>query len=374
MDDLKNLKKIDKYLGMADKKVALLSRLNPTNAAAEKRRFLYAYTKNRAYNPVFRYKPVNTDLNKLCGQLTSLDITVPTERNERWFFSKHLENKRKRILKKIICVQHRGYPELSKHSLKIFGRPNMAQIEYAKSQFHPASCSAFYSIKDTLSDIEAAKMLASYAVVHNVPWKVKLRKTISSKAGLDSRSKSLLIKTGERFSPEEIDSLAVHEIETHIFRKENGILQNFPFLFGEGFAGPPTTEEGLAFFNETQVKHDPRRILLISARTIATHLALKKSFHEVFQGLHGLGLPLPYAWNVTLRVKRGLGDTAKPGAFTKDHHYLKGYLDVKKFVDSGGDIRLLYTGKLNIANAEPLKEIGIETKEPRYLPRYIVDN
>lgn len=374
MNGLENLKKIDKYLGTADKKVALLSRLNPTNAVAEKRRFLYAYTKNRAYNPVFRYKPVSTDLNKLYGLLTSLNITVPTERNERWFFSKHLENKRKRILKKIMCVQHRSYPELSKHSLKIFGRPDTSQVEYARNQFHPDSCSVFSKIKDTLSDIEAAKILQKYVVIHNVPWRVKLRKTISSKAGLDSRSKSLLIKTGERFSPEEIDSLAVHEIETHVFRKENGILQDFPFLFGEGFAGPPTTEEGLAFFNETQVTHDPRRILIISARTIATHLALQKSFHEVFQELHSLGLPLPYAWNVTLRAKRGLGDTSKPGAFTKDHHYLKGYLDVKKFVDSGGDIRLLYTGKLNISNAESLKKIGIETKEPRYLPRYIVDN
>jgi len=374
MNGLKNLKKIDKYLGTADKKVALLSRLNPTNAAAEKRRFLYAYTKNRVYNPVFRYKPVSTDLNKLYGQLTPLNITVPAEKDERWFFSKHLENKRRRILKKIVCVQHRGQPELSKYSAKIFGRPDTAQVEYAKSQFHPDSCSSFSQIKDTLSDIEAAKMLESHAVSHNVPWKVILRKSISSKAGLDSRSKRLLIKTGERFSPEEIDSLAVHEIETHIFRKENGSLQSFPSLFGEGFAGPPTTEEGLAFFNETRVKHDPRRILLISARTIATHYALKKSFHEVFKELHELGLPLSYAWNVTLRAKRGLGDTAKPGAFTKDHHYLKGYLAVKNFVDSGGDIRLLYAGKLNISNAESLKKIGVETKEPRYLPRYIVDN
>jgi len=374
VNGLKNLKKVDRYLGAADKKVALLSRLNPTNAAAEKRRFLYAYTKGRAYNPVFRYKTIKTDFDKLCDQLTSLNISIPAEKDERWFFSKHLENKRKRILKKIMCVQHRGCPELSKHSAKIFGRPDMAQVTYARSQFHPDSCSAFYLIKDTLSDIEAAKMLESHATRHNIPWKVKLRKAISSKAGLDSRSRILLIKTGERFSPEEIDSLAVHEIETHIFRKENGALQDFPSLFGEGFAGPPTTEEGLAFFNETRVKHDPRRILLISARTIATHLAFKKSFYEVFRELHGLGLPPLYAWNVTLRAKRGLGDTAKPGAFTKDHHYLKGYLDVKKFVESGGDIRLLYIGKLNIANAESLKKLGVKTKEPRYLPRYIVDN
>ena len=365
-----NIKVIDKYLGIADKKVALLSRLNPTNASSEKRKFLNAYTRGRVYNPVFKYKPINTDLVKLYDNLASLPISIPEKRGEQWFFSRHLANKRKRILKKIKCLQSRGSPNISRHSLELFGRPGISQLKYAKNQFNPASCSVFSTIKDTLSDIETAKILQEHVENSNLPWRVKLRKNISSKAGLDSRSRYLLVKTGERFAPEEVASLAVHEIETHIFRKENGALQRFPSLFGEGFAGPPTTEEGLAFYNETINEHDPRRMLLVSARTIVAHLARRRSFYEVFCRLVKLGLPLPYTWNVTLRVKRGILDTSQPGAFTKDHHYLKGYLDVKKYIEGGGDARLLYAGKLNIANAESLVKFGVETKDPKYLPKY----
>ena len=367
---MENLKKIDAYLGIADKKVALLSRLNPTNANAEREKFLRAYAADRAYNPVFKYKPIKINLEKLHSALSALIIEIPEKRDEQWFFSKHFENKRKRILTKIRCAQSCGSSRISRYSRELFGRPSVSQLAYAKNQFNPNSCSAFLAIQDTLSDIEAARLLQEHAESHLLPWRVKLRKNMSSKAGLDSRSKYLLIKSGERFAPEEVASLAVHEIETHIFRKENGLLQRFPSLFGEGFAGPPTTEEGLAFYNETISEYDPRRTLLVSARTIATHLARRKSFYNVFRRLNKIGLPHPYAWNVTLRVKRGMSDTSLPGAFTKDHHYLKGYLEVKNFLDHGGDMRLLYTGKLNVANAESLIEFGVETREPKYLPKH----
>lgn len=365
------LKKIDQYLGVADRKVRLLSRLNPTNINSQRRKFLRAYMGGEEYNPFFRYKPDKINLNKLKRELTSLAIKVPATKDEQWFFSRHLESKRRRTIKKVQCIHSIGSKEFDKYSLKLFGAPKAAQIKYAERQFTDASRAVFLKITDTIGDAEAAKILALRVTDRLLPWKVKLRKNMSSKAGLDSRSKYLLIKTGERFAPQELLSLAAHEIETHIFRKENGALQRLPSLFGGGFAGPPTTEEGLAFFNETLGQHDPRRTLLIAARTIAARLARKHSFYDVFHNLHTLGLPLPYAWNVTARVKRGLSDTSEPGSFLKDHHYLKGYLEVKRFLDKGGDMRLLYIGKLNISNAESLAKFGIEIKEPQYLPRHL---
>lgn len=365
------LKKIDQCLGVADRKVRLLSRLNPTNINFQRRKFLCAYARGEEYNPFFRYKPAKPDLNKLKCALASLRIKIPAAKDEQWFFSRHLENKRRRTLKKIQCIQNIGSKKIGRYSIKLFGAPSASQVKYAKGQFDGASGAVFLKVRDTIGDAEAAKILQQYATDHLLPWKIKLRKNISSKAGLDSRSKYLLIKKGERFAPGELASLAVHEIETHIFRKENGALQRLPSLFGGGFAGPPTTEEGLAFFNEALGQHDPRRVLLVAARTIAAHLARKHSFYSVFHNLDALGLPLPYAWNVTVRVKRGLSDTSGPGSFTKDHHYLKGYLEVKNFLDKGGDMRLLYIGKLNISNAESLAKFGIEIKEPRYLPRHL---
>lgn len=364
-----SLKKIDRRLGIIDKKIKLLTRLNPLNPKKEQQKFFHAITRNKIYNPVFRYKPLPINALRLREEIASISISIPSFKDEQWFFARHLAKKRKRALKKLEAVRQRGTDKFSVHAEGLFGKPDESQLAYAHAQLTPDACTYFSTIHDTLSAQEAASVLQGYIDIHALPWRMKLRKNISSKAGLDSRSKYLLIKTGERFSPEEVQSLAIHEIETHIFRKENGLLQYLPYLFGEGFAGPPTTEEGLAFFNETQEPHDPRRMLVVAARTIGVHLARTQSFYEVFQALHKLGLPYPYAWNVTLRVKRGISDTSKPGAFSKDHHYLKGYLAVKSFLDQGGDIRLLYMGKLNIANAESLVKFGIETKEPRYLPK-----
>jgi uncharacterized protein (TIGR02421 family) len=365
------LKKIDNCLGAADRKARLLSRLNPTNINSQRRKFLRAYARGEEYNPFFHYAPAKPDLNKLKYALASLRIKIPSAKDEQWFFSRHLENKRRRTIKKIRCIQNIGSKKFGRYSVGLFGTPSASQIKYAKGQFNDTSRAIFPKVQDTIGDVGAAKILQQYATDHALPWKIKLRKNMASKAGLDSRSKYLLIKKGECFAPGELASLAVHEIETHIFRKENGALQRLPSLFSGGFAGPPTTEEGLAFFNEDLGQHDPRRALLVAARTIAAHLARRQSFYGVFDALCALGLPLPYAWNVTARVKRGLSDTSGPGSFTKDHHYLKGYLEVKNFLRKGGDMRLLYIGKLNISNAESLAKLGIEIKEPRYLPRHL---
>ncbi|MFH0837758.1 MAG: tyrosine/phenylalanine carboxypeptidase domain-containing protein, partial [Patescibacteria group bacterium] len=76
------------------------------------------------------------------------------------------------------------------------------------------------------------------------------------------------------------------------------------------------------------------------------------------------------AWRVALKAKRGLGDTGKPGAFTKDFVYYKGYKMVKDFAAKGGDLRDLYYGKINLSDLEIVKKVkGL--KSPIYLPSYL---
>jgi hypothetical protein len=107
----------------------------------------------------------------------------------------------------------------------------------------------------------------------------------------------------------------------------------------------------------------------IQKAPIAANLAYSKSFYEIFRVLVHYGLPCEYAWAATLRVKRGFSDTSQPGAFPKDHHYLKGYLAVKKYAKPGGDLRAPYIGKLHLDTIRPLATLNIEIREPRYLPR-----
>ena len=72
----------------------------------------------------------------------------------------------------------------------------------------------------------------------------------------------------------------------------------------------------------------------------------------------------PLAWfssgkalQTAFKLKRGLEDTSKPGAFTKELVYFSGYLQVENFVSIGGDLRDLYFGKFNLRDLELIKKI-----------------
>ncbi len=361
------LKNTDHRLRIIDRKVRFLSRLNPLNARNEFRKLFSAHRQGKVYNPIFKYSPIQTNLAGLSYQLEGLAIKIPPAKNERWFFSQHLENKRRRIIAKINALNARATPAFNQHSQRLFGVPSPKHIAYARSTLENNK-DIFIKTKDSLSSREAAFSLQKYLDSRALAWKVKVRVNISSKCGLDYRSKYLLVRDGENFAPQEVLSLAVHEIETHIYRRENGARQSFPGLFAEGFAGPPTTEEGLALFNELEHNYDQRRLSIICARTLAVHWATRKSFFSIFNSLLKYGLPIPCAWAVSLRAKRGFSDTSRTGTFGKDHHYLKGYLEIKQFTQNGGSLAALYIGKLNVNNVTLLEHLKIKVAKPKYLP------
>jgi len=126
-------------------------------------------------------------------------------------------------------------------------------------------------------------------------------------------------------------------------------------MFEFGFPWYLDTEEGFAAYNEFKCGLlSPKILRNYAGRVIANHLSLSNSFSRVYNHL------LEYftrqdAWNLTLRSKRGLTNTALPGAFTKDHLYLKGFLKVKEFADSGGDMKKLYVGKIGIEHVPLLR-------------------
>ena len=51
---------------------------------------------------------------------------------------------------------------------------------------------------------------------------------------------------------------------------------------------------------------------------------------------------------MALRVKRGLADPGGPGAYAKDGVYLSGWRRVRAWLADGGDIGLLYVGKVGL--------------------------
>ena len=188
-------------------------------------------------------------------------------------------------------------------------------------------------------------------------WKVKIKENMVADcvAGKNNR---LFVNKDAKFTRERMESLIVHEIETHILTAENGKMQPYE-LFNRGLANYLTTQEGLAMYNVEKQRHTPfsTNYKAIS-HVIAIYLASKSSFSETFNQLVEIGIPKSQAFRSTLKAKRGFSDTSKPGAFTKDYIYYKGYQQIEKYAEEGGELKDLYIGKMNVKDVEKAKRIN----------------
>jgi uncharacterized protein (TIGR02421 family) len=198
-------------------------------------------------------------------------------------------------------------------------------------------------------------------------WKVISRAHISS-TNVESANRLVIVRADGLYSMTMMKRLVVHEIETHVLRAANGYLQPLRIFGAAVIPGYLATEEGLALVNEERAGYvDNERLRLLAARVIASHLALLTSFREIYQRLRDYGLGEQDAWITVKRVKRGLGDTALPGGFIKDHVYLWGKIKLEQYLVAGGDLARLYVGKIGLEMIDLVEQLGMQP--PRYLPR-----
>ena len=96
------------------------------------------------------------------------------------------------------------------------------------------------------------------------------------------------------------------------------------------------------------------QMFIYAGRVIATHYALSKSFYNIYHILKKYKFKDSDAFSITYRSKRNLCDTSKPGGFTKDYVYYSGFYKIRKYVNSGYDIKKLFIGKIKIEDLEVL--------------------
>jgi hypothetical protein len=113
-----------------------------------------------------------------------------------------------------------------------------------------------------------------------------------------------------------------------------------------GTAGYREAEEGLAVHFERCSNHlYPFQEKIYAGRCLAVFLSLSTGFSEVFEEL------LRYfdeetAYTIVERVKRGLADTSRPGALTKEFHYFTGPNRVQSHLQTKGNLKTLMGGKI----------------------------
>ena len=208
--------------------------------------------------------------------------------------------------------------------------------------------------------------------------KVVLDEDLSAK--VIAGAKRVRIRSGATFSAMEVDSLFVHEIETHALTAQNGMAQ--PKLAFLRAGGPRTTrtQEGLAVFAELfdhSLSIDRLRRLVERVYMVAM-AEDGASFLDVYRHLLTLGIEPREAYLDAVRIFRG-GIVSGGAPFTKDAAYLSGLAEVYNFLRvtlaerARHVAEVLVSGRLALDDVDlllDLREEGV-LAPPKHLPRWL---
>lgn len=356
-----DLRATDKILLQTDEDLMLLKFLKPVNLSEERARL----EADRSYSPYFLYPSLPEDLPETERRLAALQTDDSP-------LGRLLAKKKRELLTRISLFRARGDARaFTEASHALFGAPRTDLLSSATAFLRArAACDLPCPSRDLLTAEAAVKRfeeaLARYSL-HD--WQVAVRESMVADCAVGW--KRMYVRTGAFFSPEHIESLIAHEIETHILTAENGDQQPFD-IFRRGFANYLDTQEGLAIYNQNRAlsayhekRYGPARGVLAIA------YALEHSFIETRCHLEEeLGYSPAKALTKTIELKRGLQDTTEPGSFTKGLVYYRGLLAVERFVEGGGDLRRLYLGKVALEDLGLVEQVeGL--KPPQLIPGFL---
>ncbi len=341
------IKRMDSLFSLIGDQIGF-SAITPINVEKERKTFI----KNKgAYNPQFEYEKIDETFDDYKHILKEMSFGETT-------IEKLYDQRKKELIKKIELLQQIGSEKFSTTSMKLYKGPEEELVKTA------------YSILQLPPSSKAKKIPRREAItlLRKVFNALQLKYTITSigiitSANVSTEKRLLELKKRERFSEDYTKRLIVHEIGTHVLRTENGLLQELK-IFRTGFPDYIETEEGIAAYNEYRTGLMTNSILRnYAGRVIAVHYALVNDFMSTYKHLRKF-FQEKTAWKLTLRAKRGIGDTAQKGAYTKDAVYLRGFLKILKFTEQH-DIAELYVGKIGIQHVS-LLEKDVPCKTPTH--------
>lgn len=333
-----NLTKIDRELAFWFKKL-LPSCTQPFNIEQEKKKIF----ENRTYDPHFKYHKH--------PKITQIRNALKSFKTDYSILGILLNQKRYELLKRLDMYEAVGTKYFTQRSIDLYGRPDKELVRKARKFL--GLNKEEKSLK--FNTISSVKKFVDSLLRFGYNWKV-IEKEMCVGARFNNTLKTLYINKNRKFTENDLRRLIIHEIGTHIARLENGKKQKYR-LFTIGFPGYLVTEEGLAVYNEEKAGLLNNNVLKnYAGRVIAVNLCLKNSFSTVYNELLEF-FNRNEAFNLTLRAKRGITNTSRPGAYTKDHLYLKGKYIVENFVKNGGKLSDLYIGKIGVQHVKVIKEL-----------------
>ncbi len=326
--------KIDTALNTRRQSIKIIQHIFPLNFEQERDNFL----SNFRENPNFKYPAPAYDIKELEKEILSLKIL--DEPLDRLFHGVQEE-----ILDMNTFVRNVGDKEVClKISEKMFGRPDHGLLQRAEEilkervagspNMEENSQTLAAAFSDCLKDLGLAD------------WQVEVSKDLM--AIIVYSEKIIKIPAHRKYSKLDIERLKIHEIGVHALRFANGHHQPLKIL-ASGLKNYLETEEGLAVWAESiSGTLDPKNMKTYAGRVIAVdsvynNLDFKTTFERLMD--HSC-FSSEEAFTLTARVFRG-------GGYLKDLIYLRGFLKVQDYFQSGGSLKTLYAGKIS------LEQLGI---------------
>lgn len=355
-------KKLDEALAQVVSSFDLLSYLHPKNFDREKKKFF----EERNSNPVFRYDAYPKEkIEKSIKKLLQLQEVSGN-------FASLLLARKDEVVQSLQLAAFIGGPKFAQEAQRVFELPNEASTLRARNilrKYHG------YSRKKKKAKFLLAHEAKDVALQYLEKLGIEGIKVVIEggrlvRVAVEKGSNTIYIAAGSKFGPQSLQGVLAHEVGVHVVRGVNAKAQPLR-LFEIGTEKYLGCEEGLATIARKMVTDNPF-FVSTSYFVLACDIGNRTSFRGTYNMLRKLGASEESAWKYTFRVKRGLGDTSKPGVFAKDAQYLLGVFEIEKYLQAGGKLHDLFVGKVSPKDVSMLLD-NESIVPPKFFPDFFVD-
>lgn len=340
---------VDKQLSEIDRQFGFLLQVTPINSATAWQEFQASGFRTE---PTFQYRPLSSDPLLLKRQVNC----VPTEKIVDAALAHVFRQTQDELDRMLTMLSDMDTPKFLPGSLQVFGAVNRPLLDLARQMLA-------VPVFDNNSDSESAQLSAAeFASLarreirsyrrrfSGFAAKAQIRDDMYS--GLMVSSGNLLIGRETSIPQSRAEALLAHEVGTHLVTRYNGSIQPLRAI-STGLAGYDALQEGLAVLSEYLVGGlSVDRLRTLAARVVAVHMMSSgSSFVDTWQRLvDDFQIEPRAAWTIVMRVFRG-------GGLTKDAVYLRGLVEILDYLRDGGDIEILFIGKLALEHVPIVQEL-----------------
>ncbi len=326
----------------------LSSAVKPANMHEEREAFLHPRFPRRRKSPVFQYENSPSKYAGFDAVLPLETLDAPDEVVEIYQQKQHELDLTKEMFAAV------GSDKFTRFAIEIFDAPTAEDAGKAREVL--VKFAHVTPPEPSSSAKEFAKILKNRLEELGISMKITLLSSMATRISVDAAARTICLNKKALFAPQQIQRLLVHEVDAHAVRIHNGSCLPWD-IFSMGTAGYREAEEGLAVHLENRSGHlYSFQKKIYAGRCLAVYLSLSAGFAEVFEELRDY-FDEKTAYAIVERIKRGLCDTSRAGALTKEFHYFTGPDRVRSYLHSGGNLSMLMGGKIAFKHVQVMAKL-----------------